>query len=341
MEGVPAVSVLLPCYNAGETLHLTLESLAHQTCRDFEVVVVDDGSTDDSLPILQSWERRDSRFHIISSPHGGVIQASNTGILACRGPYIARMDADDLAHPERLALQSAYLDGHPQVDVVSSLVEVFPLESVREGYRIYVRWLNSLLTDEDIRREMFVESPLANPSVMMRKTWIDKMGGYQEQGWPEDYDLWLRGYLAGAVYAKIPQVLLSWRDHPKRITRTDSRYSVENFLRAKAHYLARGPMAARDAVIIWGAGMMGRRLAKQLQRQGLPLKVFIDIDPRKIGHKKRGLPIVASQDLSLWWGRYKNPAILVAVGARRARGLIRERLVGLGFVEGQDWWAAT
>ena len=86
---------------------------------------------------------------------------------------------------------------------------------------------------------------------------------------------------------------------------------------------------------------MGRRLGKQLQKLDLPLVVFLDIDPHKIGRQKRGVPVVAFQDLPLWWERYKNPAILVAVGARRARGLIRERLVEFGFVEGRDWWAAT
>ena len=150
---------------------------------------------------------------------------------------------------------------------------------------------------------------MANPSVMVRSTWFEKMGGYQENGWPEDYDLWLRMYLAGAVFAKVPEVLLSWRDHPDRITRTDSRYSVTNFLRAKAHYLARGPLLDRDAVIIWGAGMMGRRLGKQLENQAVTLAAFVDIDPKKIGRTRRGKPIIPPEDLTDLWHRYDNPAI--------------------------------
>jgi glycosyltransferase involved in cell wall biosynthesis len=338
---VPAVSILLPCFNAAGTLNETLESIAQQTLTDFEVISVDDGSTDSTLKILHAWAEKDSRFQVRSILHGGVITAANAGITACQAQYIARLDADDLAHPERLQLQADYLDHHPGVAVVSSLVKVFPEADVREGYRIYVQWLNSLVTDEDIRREMFVESPLANPSVMIRKTWLDKMGGYQEYGWPEDYDLWLRMYMAGAVFAKIPEVLLAWRDHPSRITRTDSRYSIKNFLRAKAYYLARGPLADRDAVIVWGAGMMGRRLGKQLQYQEIPLKAFVDIDPKKIGRTRRGKPIIPPGDLPDWWQRYENPAILAAVGARRARGLIRKRLVAFGYVEGVDWWATA
>ena len=338
---MPAVSILLPCFNAAGTLNETLESIVLQTLTDFEVIVVDDGSTDSTLDILQGWAEKDHRFHVLSLPHAGVITAANAGITACRAQYIARLDADDLAYPERLGLQADYLDSNPGVAVVSSLVEAFPAAEVRGGYRIYIEWLNSLVTNADIRREMFIESPLANPSVMVRKTWLDRMGGYAEHGWPEDYDLWLRMYMAGAEFVKIPKVLLAWRDHPGRITRTDSRYSLENFIRAKAYYLALGPLADRDGVIVWGAGMMGRRLGKQLQYQDVPITAFVDIDPKKIGRTRRGKPIIAPPDLPDWWRQYENPAILAAVGARNARGLIRERLNAFGYVEGVDWWAAA
>ncbi len=338
---MPLVSVLLPCFNAEKTIAETLDSLTQQTMTDFEVVAVDDGSTDSTLEKLEIWAARDSRIQVLTPSHGGVIAAANTGLAACTAPYIARMDADDRAHPERLAKQADFLIAHPEIAVVSSLVKAFPEAEVRAGYRIYIQWLNSLITDEDIRREMFIESPLANPSILLRRTWFEKMGGYHEYGWPEDYDLWLRMYLAGAKFAKLPEVLLEWRDHPQRITRSDSRYSVENFLRAKAHYLACGPLQGRDAVIVWGAGMMGRRLSKQLQINQVPLVAFVDIDPKKIGRTRRGKPIIVPDDLLDWWERYENPALLAAVGARGARGLIRTRLVSMGLVEGQDWWGAA
>jgi FlaA1/EpsC-like NDP-sugar epimerase len=116
---------------------------------------------------------------------------------------------------------------------------------------------------------------------------------------------------------------------------------LENFLRAKAYYLARGPLVGRDAVIIWGAGMMGRRLAKQLERQSTPLVAFVDIDPAKIGRTRRGRPIIAPEDLLDRWHKYRNPVVLAAVGARGARLLIRQRLNDIGLVEGSDWWSAA
>jgi hypothetical protein len=87
--------------------------------------------------------------------------------------------------------------------------------------------------------------------------------------------------------------------------------------------------------------MMGRRLSKQLQNNALPLVAFVDIDPKKIRRTRRGKPIIAPDDLLDWWGRYEDPALLAAVGARGARGLIRDRLVKMGLVEGQDWWGAA
>ena len=335
------VSVILPCYNAASTLEETLETLVAQTLSDFEIIAVDDGSTDNTRDILHRWAKQDNRIRVISRSHAGVIAASNAGIAACRAPYIARMDADDRAHPQRLEKQAAFLDENPEIAVVSSLVKAFPENDVGGGFQVYIEWLNSLVTDADIRREIFVESPLPNPSVMFRREWLLRMEGYQERGFPEDYDLYLRLYLAGARFAKVPEVLHEWREHPERITHTDSRYSLENFLRTKAYYLARGPLKGRDAVIIWGSGMMGRRLAKQLERQDAPLVAFVDIDPKKIGRTRRGKPIIAPDELGEWWSRFNAPVILASVGARGARILIRERLNGFGYVEGKDWWAAA
>jgi NADH/NAD ratio-sensing transcriptional regulator Rex len=167
------------------------------------------------------------------------------------------------------------------------------------------------------------------------------VGCYQDHGWAEDYDLWLRLYLVGARFAKLPEILLEWRERPERLTRQDGRYSLENFLRMKAHYLRRGPSAGREAVIVWGAGMISRRLSKHLLRQGVPLVAFIDIDPRKIGRKLRGVPILPPEELPAIWQRYRSPVLLAAVGARGARALIRSRLESSGLREGLDWWGVA
>lgn len=318
-----------------------MESLLEQTYANFEVVVIDDGSSDGTLDMLRVWEQKDVRVRVVAIKHQGIIPALNAGLEVCRASLVARMDADDKAHPERLARQVEALESDPGLAVCASLVEGFPEDQVREGFQIYIDWLNRLVSHEAITREIFIESPLAHPSVAFRKRWVEQVGGYQEHGWPEDYDLWLRLYLAGARFAKVPEILLYWREHERRLTRTDSRYSVENFIRAKAHYLMQGPLADRDGVIVWGAGQMGRRLAKHLDREGAALAAFVDIDPAKIGRERRGRPIIPPEDLRPWLDRYDRPVVLAAVSSRGARALIRERLNGMGLREGTDWWAVA
>ncbi len=346
---MPPVSVLLPCYNTAATLPDALASLTAQTLPDFEVIAVDDGSTDATADLLHAAACADSRFSILTQPHAGIVSALNLGLSACRAPYIARMDADDFTQPTRLEKQKTWLDQHPRVALVSCLVEGFPPgvapddtpDQVQPGFQRYLDWLNSLQTHADICREMFVESPFPHPSVMFRKDWVEKVGGYQDHGWAEDYDLWLRLSLTGAEFAKVPETLLRWRDPPARLTRTDSRYSVENFLRAKAHYLQQGPLTGRDAVFVWGAGMIGRRLSKHLARAGAPLTAFIDIAPGKIGGQRWNRPILPPEDLPAWWARYQAPILLLAVATRGARATLRARFAGMGLVEGRDWIAVT
>jgi glycosyltransferase involved in cell wall biosynthesis len=318
-----------------------VSSILEQTLRELEIVAVDDGSTDGTRGMLEGWARRDERVHVLARQHEGLIAALNAGIAACRAPLVARMDADDRSHPERLAQQAALLAERPDLAAVGCLVRGIPQGEVREGFRIYVEWLNGLITPEEIARQIFVESPLAHPSVMIRREWLERAGGYQDHGWPEDYDLWLRLHLLGARFAKVPEVLFDWRERPERLTRTDRRYSVENFLRAKAHYLAAGPLCDRRSVIVWGAGQMGRRLSKHLLREGAPLVAFVDIDPAKIGARKRGLPVIAPNGLPGLWRASPQPAVLAAVGARGARALIREQLTSMGLREGEDWWAVA
>ena len=333
----PIVSVLLPVYQAATTLQETLESLHTQSMDRFEIIAVDDGSTDDSVLILEAWQTTDPRLRIERRPHAGLTQSLNHGLESCTAPYVARMDADDVAAPERLEKQVDYLEQHTEISVLGTQIECFPASQVREGYRIYTQWQNALIEHEQITREIFIESPLTHPSVMLRRNEVLALGGYHECVWAEDYDLWLRYFAAGKQFAKLPEVLLSWRQHPARLTHTDSRYSVENFLRAKAHYLLGGPLEGRDALFVWGAGQTGRRLSKHLIRGGCRPRAFIDIAASRIGSTLRQVAIIGVDDLLDQWSQWQRPFLLAAVGSRGARKLIREELRKMELTEGEDF----
>jgi glycosyltransferase involved in cell wall biosynthesis len=335
----PSISVLLPVRDAAPWLDACLASLARQTLADFEVIAVDDGSTDESGEILDRWAIIDRRVNVIHRPAKGLVPTLNTGLDRCRGELVARMDADDISHPRRLELQAGLLDAHPEIGVVSCLVRHFPSRRVARGSRIYEGWLNSLRSHDEMAAARFIESPLAHPSVVVRRRILVDACGWRDPGWPEDYDLWLRLFESGVGFAKVDRILFFWREHGARLTRTDSRYSVPSFLRAKAHFLARGPLAGVSQTILWGAGQTGRRLSKYLREVGIGLARVVDIDPAKIGGTLRGIPVIAPEDLPNHLAA--DTIVLAAVASRGARKLIRDRLVALGLVEGRTFWCVA
>lgn len=335
----PIASVLLPVHDAEPYLEACLDSLARQSLTDFEVVAVDDGSSDGSSERLAAWAARDSRFRVLSQPRVGLISALNLGLAACRAPVVVRMDGDDICHPRRLETQVALLTERPDVGVVSCLVRHYPHAGVGEGFVRYEQWLNRLRSHEDMARERFVESPLAHPSAAVWRELLLEAGGYRDVGWPEDYDLWLRLFAAGVRFAKVERPLYFWREHPARLTRKDLRYSQEAFLRCKAHHLLRGPLAAGTRAIVWGAGPTGRRLARGLLEGGGEVAAFVDIDPRKVGRTARARPIVGPEALRGLLA--PDVVVLAAVASRGARQLIRERLGALGLVEGEGFWCVA
>jgi len=330
---MPGVSVLIPVRDAGPYLEPALRSVGNQTLRGFEALCLDDGSTDGSSEVLRRFAAADSRFRVISPGRVGLVEALNRLRAAARAPLLARFDADDAMHPRRLELQVDHLRRHEDVAAVGSLVRHFPTRDVRGGNRRYEAWLNSIVTPEEIERNLFVESPLPHPSVTMRAELLDRVGGYRDVGHPEDYDLWLRAWGAGFRFGKVARVLHSWRDHPHRLTRTDPRYAVESFLRAKAEALLKGPLADGRRFVVWGAGMLGRRLTRLLVRAGRPPAALLDIDPKKIGRTRHGRPVIPPEAL-----RRGSALVLGAVGAQGARAEIRARLAGWGLSETRDFW---
>lgn len=323
---------MIPVHNPGPFLEPALQSVQGQSLRAFRVVCVDDGSTDGSGAILARWAREDGRFSVVSPGRIGLVAAANLLREHVATPWMARFDADDAMHPRRLELQLAWAKEHGH-HAVGSLVRLFPAASVGAGNRAYEAWLNSLVEPADIARDFFVELPLANPSVTMRVEVFDRVGGYRDNGYPEDYDFWLRAWGAGFSFGKVPRVLHYWREHAARVTHTHPRYSVEAFLKAKVEALLAGPLRDDRRFVVWGAGMMGRRLTRLLVRAGRPPLAVLDIDPKKIGRSRQGRPILPPDAV-----RPGSALVLAAVGARGARQKIRARLAGQGLVETEDFW---
>lgn len=327
---MPAISVILPFYNAADTLAEAVASIQRQSCPDFELILLDDGSTDASPRIAQRLAAADPRLHLITQPHAGIVAALQRACAAAQNPWLARMDADDIAAPQRLERQHALMRADPHIALCGTRVAVTG-PNAGPGRHRYERWINALITPEDHLRELFVECPIAHPTFFMRRDAFQAVGGYQDHGGPEDYDLCLRLALAGHRLAKCPETLLEWRDLPGRLSMTSPRYSPEAFRALKRRHLRQTRLAQHPRFIQWGAGEVGKRWLREWDAPGP--QAVVDINPRKIGRTIHGVPVIAPQDLP----PPGRALILIAVGAPGARQTIRDWLAPRGYQEPQHY----
>lgn len=333
----PQVSVLLPVRNGAATLDAALDSLFAQRGPSFEIVAVDDGSQDGTPEQLAAAARRHPELRILATRPGrsGLVAALQLAARSARAPLLARMDADDFCRPDRLRLQVESLKDDPTLDLVSCRVDWLGSQAPG-GYARHVVWLNEGLDPEQISQTRFVESPLAHPSVCFRREGFERIGGYRQGDFPEDYELWLRWLDAGARFRKRPERLLTWNDRPERLSRHDRRYRPEAFHRLKAGWLQRW-LAEHNPfhphVRVWGAGRGSRRQVAWLKRLGTIVDGWVDIDPRKIGQRVEGAPVESPAALP----GAGQAFVLVWVGRWGAREDIAGRLEARGWRRGRDW----
>ncbi len=336
----PAVSVVLPVRNGAATVEAALASLRGQTLADWELVAVDDGSTDGTRALLEAAAREDARVRVIEPRGGGLVAALQAGCAAARAPLIARMDADDLMLPTRLQQQCRFLEENPGVGLVSCRVRFGGDPVAQAGYAAHVQWINSLTTHEDMALRRFVDAPVAHPSVLFRRELLARHGGYAAGDFPEDYELWLRWLAAGVRFGKVDAELLVWNDPPTRASRTDPRYRPAAFHRVKCRYLARWivrHVPPERQLWLWGAGRVTRQRFRALEDEGLAWAGFIDVDAKKLGRTRDGRPVVGPHALP----ETGRSFIVAGVASRGARDLIRAELARQNRVEGADFLIAA
>jgi glycosyltransferase involved in cell wall biosynthesis len=296
------------------------------------VVVVDDGSQDETAQIVEEHVRRDSRVKLLRQPHRGLCAALQAGLSRCDGVFLARMDADDISLRDRLREQVALLTALPDVAAIGCQIQIVPRRELTDGMLRYEEWSNGLVDPSQIRRDLFVESPICHPSAMIRADVLRRLNGYRDRGWPEDYDLWLRLDEAGLALGKVPRVLLLWRDGPTRLSRRDPAYGRDRFLALKLHHLLRRRAGRR--IVVWGAGLEGKPYLRALADTGALADRVVDIDPRKIGQLIHGCRVIRPEELG-------PPSVerwvIAAVGAPGARAEIRRFLAAAGYREPADF----
>ncbi|HIF92841.1 MAG: glycosyltransferase family A protein [Myxococcales bacterium] len=346
----PRISILLPVWNAERTLPACLQSCLRQREVDWECILLDDGSTDRSLEIARGFANHDSRIHVEACRHTGLIPTLNAAIPLCTAPIIARMDADDWMHRDRLQLQARALEENPSLEAVGSFVRIFPRREMRDGRRDYETWLSEQKDAATIWRERFIECPIPHPTLAIRKPILEELG-YRDRLWPEDYDLLLRLLRRGPCVGNVNRRLLGWRDGPKRLSRNDSRYEQARFTACRAWHLHRDYLAGKPDYILWGHGKTGRALRRELTTLGHHATFIVDVHPRRIGERIGGALVIAPEDLARLPGHAKgtpSPSapgpidpVIVSVAGRGPRNQIRAALSAIGLREGVGFICAA
>lgn len=330
MEGQsnPNVSVVLPVHNGEQTIARAIESIIHQTYHNWELLVINDGSTDGSENKIKTIH--DSRIRYLHSPHSGIARALNYGIKLAKGRFIARMDADDESLTRRLEKQVHVLESNPNLGLISCQVNHVGNKG-QSGYRYHVDWINSLLSPTQHYLHRFQDAPLAHPSVMFRKSLFYKYGGYNEGSIPEDFELWLRWMHFGVNFEKIPEVLLHWHDSACRLSRVHQNYSSSNFFKVKAHYFGQWYHDNKIGRPLWvfGTGRAVNKRIKPLMGFGFTIEKRIDVQVSQSDQ------IIHYKDLPK--ASVAGPFILSYVSDRKGKAAITTYLNSLGYLAGKDY----
>lgn len=337
IKTIPEVSIILPFKNAGQTISDSINSICAQLFESWELILIDDSSTDHSADQVFQFSKHDQRISVYQNKGAGIVDALNTGLSYANGEFIARMDADDVMHRERLSLQYRYLRCNADVGVVSSLVNHTGDSSQdSRGFERYIDWSNGIMTNEGISINRFIESPISHPTVMFRKELISKYGYYSNGPFPEDYELWLRLLHNDVKFAKINRSLLNWKDHSGRLSRTDKRYDRSSFQSIKARYVSLWIKQNLDhemEVHAWGFGKVARRQVHYLQLNGVTIKCFYEVDPNKIERPKSSDKVISIEKIPPCGEIF----LLVLIGSMGIREEIGKYLTARGYKNGKDF----
>lgn len=331
----PIVSILLPFRNTAATLDAAIASIAAQSFEDWQLLLINNASSDASLLLADAWSERDARIEVVDEPVVGIAHALNTGLAHASAPFIARMDADDISHPDRVLRQLECLQAHPDIGVLGTRTRFETSVAKSSGMAWFVNWQNMILTPNDHYVKRFVDAPLAHPTVMFRREFVERHGGYSTEPLPEDHELWLRWMDAGVRFAKLPEELLRWCDHDARLSRTHPNYSTDAFFTTKAKWLAKWMSRELNGrrVIIAGTSGLCRDRARLLEAEGVRVQAFTDVKRREVP----GYEFIPHGDLPL-----RGKAFIVSFISQRGTGdSIAAFLTSRGLVEGEDFILAA
>lgn len=321
------VGILLPIHNAAPWISETIQSIQAQTYVDWEVIAIDDFSTDTSYAILEQLAAIDSRIQLYKNSEKGIIPALQLGLSNASGDYLTRLDADDLMPDNRLALMVAHLNALPEKVVVTGKVKYFSQTVVSEGYLAYEQWLNERVETSDHFDHIYRECVVASPNWLARTAEIRDTKIFSELAYPEDYDMTFRWLQRGFSIHGIDETTLLWREHPERTSRNSEVYDQASFFHLKLNWFC--ALHNTDSLAILGAGTKGKLTADFLVRRNVDF-TWYDLDWKKYGAPVYGKTIENFEELHA-------EKLLIAIYPKNKKPLLAF-LHEKGFEIGKNAW---
>jgi glycosyltransferase involved in cell wall biosynthesis len=329
----PLVSILIPFKNSSEFLPECLESILNQEYTNWEVIAVNDESTDTSKEIVTQYSALDPRIKVTDNVGSGIIKALRLGYAMSAGGYITRMDSDDIMTPVKLRTLVSLLGTHGKGHIAVGKVSYFSASGISNGYKRYEDWLNRLTDNGANFNERYKECVIPSPCWMVYRDDLDQCGAFENDIYPEDYDLAFRMFENGLQCIPCSDVLHLWRDYATRTSRTSEHYAQNYFLDLKLFYFLKLDWDTKRPLVLWGAGNKGKTIGKALIEKAIPFTWVCD-NPNKIGKNIYGVPMLSYLDLKT----LHNTQSIITVANEQAQMEIHEFFKNQNQVPMKDYY---
>jgi len=316
---LPLISVLMPVKNASDYILECIKSVQAQSLTNWELIVVDDHSRDNTRDIIKSIAADDNRIQLLKNKGSGIIPALQLALENSAGQYISRMDGDDIMGNHKLmALVNNLIEYGPGYIAVGK-VKYFSDTTLGSGYKKYEKWINDLVGSGDLWSDIYKECVVPSPCWMVHRDDLQKAGAFDSPVYPEDYDLCFRFYKAGLIPIPSNKVLHFWRDYPHRTSRVDPLYADNRFLELKCKYFIE--LEHQEELILWGAGKKAKIIAKILLSNSINFH-WVTNNLKKVDHIVYGVSIKAQYEIE----KFPRANIIIAVANEEAQTEIRDFL---------------
>lgn len=330
----PLISIIMAAKDTAPYLPACLDSIIDQTYQNWELIAVNDHSTDDTPEILEAYAEKDPRIRVFHSKRPLLIPTLKEGYPHIKGELINRMDSDDRMPSYKLQVMLDAWQEHGKGTIVAGGTQHFVDEGeVGDGFLRYDRWLNDLARTSSHYEQIYRECVIPSHCWMIHRDDFEKVGAFEPEVYPEDYDLCFRFYQAGLRVIGIDRVLHFWRDRSERISRTWDVYKDNRYFELKLRYFLKIDREEPRPLVLWGAGRNGKDMARLLLENGQLFHWVCD-NENKIGKDVYGIRMEhyeAVNDLD-------NPQIITVVASPQGRDEIAYTLGKWGKHPVQDYW---